>query len=540
MNSNSARMEDYEIYDDGRVFSHKRKRFLKPSISSSGYETVTLSLTNGSVNRLIHRLVMQHFGPQITNRESFEVNHKDGNKTNNSIANLEYVTTAENAQHAAETGLRKGYRRRVYQYDANGNVIREFESVTEAISELNVGEQRFMDHLNGRRTIENLHCRYAEERQKDVFPTDGIAIPEYENYLATPAGKVYSVCRNQYVAEHRRNGTVYVVIRKDTKPKTCILSSVISAIFLGPKPSKDSVVVHIDDDVYNNAVSNLRYGTLSEIMERCCANKEDAHLRSIVQIDPVTMKTIARFDNSAKAEEESGCGAKQAAIWRCAEGEQFCSDGYFWKYADESITDQHVYKVETTKQTIVRVSADGKEMVIPNRMLAAEVSRCSQFDISECIAGKLETAGGFRWRMAIERKAIKRSRSTEDEITDGRRFTRFDPKTGETKVYTDRVLAAEESHVIYSSIGNCLLGKNIECGGFHWKWLDAPPETRFMSTDTVTGETRIFSTQKEASEHFHCSTGNISACLTGKNKTIHRRYTLKYLTSEFQNFKFDN
>lgn len=89
----------YEVSIDGQVISHKGRavRTLKQAVGSHGYRVVNLRIDGKSVLFLVHRLVaMAHL-------ESVEgkplVNHKDGNKQNNHIDNLEYVTHSENIQH---------------------------------------------------------------------------------------------------------------------------------------------------------------------------------------------------------------------------------------------------------------------------------------------------------------------------------------------------------------------------------------------------------------------------------------------------------
>lgn len=77
----------------------------------------------------IHRLIAQTFLPNFYGKKT--VNHKDGNRLNNRLYNLEWATTNENNKHAHRTGL-IDVRRRLIQTDLNGNFIREFESGTEA------------------------------------------------------------------------------------------------------------------------------------------------------------------------------------------------------------------------------------------------------------------------------------------------------------------------------------------------------------------------------------------------------------------------
>ena len=76
-------------------------------INNSGYKTVCLRFNNIKKTLYYHILVINNF---IGYDENKIVNHKDGNKLNNAISNLEYVTQSENRQHADKLNLVK-YRR---------------------------------------------------------------------------------------------------------------------------------------------------------------------------------------------------------------------------------------------------------------------------------------------------------------------------------------------------------------------------------------------------------------------------------------------
>lgn len=96
----------YVIYSDGRVQNAETGKFLKPGRMSKGYLTVYLydgSRPKKGKSFLVHRLVADAFlGPS-----TMQVNHKDGNKENNSVDNLEYVTGKDNCRHSIDV-LKKG------------------------------------------------------------------------------------------------------------------------------------------------------------------------------------------------------------------------------------------------------------------------------------------------------------------------------------------------------------------------------------------------------------------------------------------------
>lgn len=109
----------YQISTDGQVKSlaritisqsnkgkyTKKDRILIPEITSKGlgYYRVLLCKNSIITKFLIHRLVAKAFIPNPENKP--QVNHRDGNKLNNNVENLEWVTASENVQHAFDTGL---------------------------------------------------------------------------------------------------------------------------------------------------------------------------------------------------------------------------------------------------------------------------------------------------------------------------------------------------------------------------------------------------------------------------------------------------
>ena len=97
---------DYYVTEDGRIYSDKTKKYLSEQFDQDGYVKVQMMSTDGKRHRYsVHRLVMENFNP-IENMEQYQVNHIDGNKRNNALTNLEWVTCQENINHAIKNNLR--------------------------------------------------------------------------------------------------------------------------------------------------------------------------------------------------------------------------------------------------------------------------------------------------------------------------------------------------------------------------------------------------------------------------------------------------
>ena len=97
----------YSIDEDGRVWSHTTNKFISvvKNKRHNGYVEVTLWKNNKRKTFRLHRLVAIAFIPNPNNLP--EVNHKNGDKSDNRVSNLEWVSPSENVKHAYSTGLKE-------------------------------------------------------------------------------------------------------------------------------------------------------------------------------------------------------------------------------------------------------------------------------------------------------------------------------------------------------------------------------------------------------------------------------------------------
>ena len=153
----------YQVSDKGNVRSHKRTpgMILKQSPTNCGYMKVQLYKNAKGKMHYVHRLVAQAFLPNPQGKS--EINHIDGNKTNNALSNLEWSSRSENQLHAIDHGLREPSpmtgrfgalnhnSRAIIQKDMNGQFIAQWDSIASAARSISCSPSLISNCLCGRK-----------------------------------------------------------------------------------------------------------------------------------------------------------------------------------------------------------------------------------------------------------------------------------------------------------------------------------------------------------------------------------------------------
>lgn len=140
-------LKDYYISDKGRFaaicpvdFKRRKKhysiRIIAPYQNGKGYNIIRTTENGNTKYYQLHRAVLMTFSP-IEGMNDLQVNHKDGNKSNNKLSNLEWCTCKENIEHAIRMGL-WDLTINVSMYSLDGEFIKTFDSLTSAEKETGV------------------------------------------------------------------------------------------------------------------------------------------------------------------------------------------------------------------------------------------------------------------------------------------------------------------------------------------------------------------------------------------------------------------
>lgn len=266
---------DYMINQEGKIYSNKTKKELTGTVYNTGYRFVRLTTEDGKKGYAVHRLVAQTFIPNPKNLPI--VNHKDGNKLNNNVNNLEWVTQSENRYHAIKT----------------------------QISNLAYGK-----------------------RNKQNIIEDGVFWKRYldTNYLVSKEGRVYNTKTKILLkATPRTSGYIVYTLRINNKNITKQAHILVLQTWR-PNDNKNMIVNHIDGNPANNNLENLEWVTKRENALHSCYT-----LKKLVK--PIIQTTLEGQEKEYPSIIEAARALKvtDGAI-RCAlkTGGKSCNS--FWRY----------------------------------------------------------------------------------------------------------------------------------------------------------------------------------------------------------------
>lgn len=157
----------YQVSDLGRVKSVKRQLILKPMLTKKGYLSVALYKNHSRKIKPIHRLVAQTFLSNPNNLP--QVNHKDENKENNCVDNLEFCTNRYNELYGTRMErVSKNLEHRritpVNQYDLDGNFIKSWKTAKDAAQSMKIPASSICECCKGTRNqTHNYIWRYNKE-----------------------------------------------------------------------------------------------------------------------------------------------------------------------------------------------------------------------------------------------------------------------------------------------------------------------------------------------------------------------------------------
>lgn len=354
---------DYYIRKDGKVWSRNQHCFLKPKINT-GYYDITLHFEKKRYTVRIHRKVAESF---IPNPYKYTiVNHKNGNKLDNRVENLEWCTSRQNSQHAHDNGLVNVYKRPVVQYDMDGNKIAEYASATSAGIATKI-----------RRSDISATCRRIQL-------SSGGYIWKYKE-------DENNVISGPLELQYKRKA----VVKFDMKcNKICEYHSTKEAAKeFGCHP--DNIAAACRGVVESSNGFIWRYKKNEHTVK---PKTKIHHNRKIIEQYDSDGNFIQKYDSINAAAKTLNINA--SGIQKCCAGNQDTYEGFIWCYQGDEFIILETKVVSSRAKRVAKYDKDTGEKLqeYESASAAAKDVNTSPHNISDACTGKSKTSCGFVWK----------------------------------------------------------------------------------------------------------------------------------------------
>jgi hypothetical protein len=332
---------NYMISEEGFIYSTVAKRLLKINLERFKkykiYISVSLRCNGKEYKKLLHRLVAITYISNPENKAT--VNHIDGNKYNNNVKNLEWLTQQEQVKHVIENNLKKKKQHRspIVRITKDG-LVTHYDGVLDASIKENINQPNITRWLTGTRNpLDKSKWLYKsdyEMKDKNVEKWKEVIIDTKKTgYFISDKGrlKYNNVIRKGAVLScgyHHYSMTINGI------KKHYISHRLVAIAFLEEPPIKNMSVDHINRIREDNRVENLRWATAKEQAANMKTTEVGAKKKVIMYSkDGKKLKT---FDSSRDAYKflmkKDGRGTSIVKV--CRKKREFAY-GYRWSYEED-------------------------------------------------------------------------------------------------------------------------------------------------------------------------------------------------------------
>ena len=331
--------ENYEVSSFGKVRNKNTGRILKQACSEGGYKHVGLFSSNKiRKTPAVHRLVALSFLENPENKP--HVNHKDKNRSNNHLDNLEWCTALENNLHKCLTLEQKTNQNlRIWRVKLDTNEKLQLYNSIQDAAKWCVENNNSPSENNARgsisyavRGVYKSACGFKwilDEQtslENEIWKNVTIDGKIFDKYFVSNLGR-FKNSKGVIMQNYKPHHTGYIYLRVDKEKYA--LHRLVAFAFI-ENPENKPVVNHIDGNKTNNCVNNLEWCTIKE-------NNQHNHnvglikvyVRKVGQCN-LNEELVKEYNSIVEAIKTTGIKSIKEVLYN----KQKTAGGFLWKYLD--------------------------------------------------------------------------------------------------------------------------------------------------------------------------------------------------------------
>ena len=334
-------LSKYQISNLGRLKNTRSEYILSQHPRKDGYVSNTLFLDDNTQKAAyVHILVAKTFLNNPENKPT--VNHINLNKSDNRVINLEWATYSEQSYKENKLPYKMNVYKRIDQYDLEENFIKTWDKAIDAENELKISRKSILKVLKGERKQTGgfiwKYNKHVDIIDSEIWRECPLG-EEYDKVLVSNLGRIKIKENNPTYGTLRKNGYYDIHIRNNVEKKyKSYRSHRLVCLGFIENPENKPFVNHKDENPSNNKIENLEWMTGKENVNYSLnlnnRTKNNKRNKFVIQIDPLTNKTIKEFPSISVASKETNTNYNSIS-WCCKKfrGQVFAG-GYKWSYKD--------------------------------------------------------------------------------------------------------------------------------------------------------------------------------------------------------------
>lgn len=475
---------NYEVSTHGNIKNKITNKYLKPNKNAQGYLSVSLNKNNKPTKFLIHRLVAQIFLPNYYNKPT--INHKNKNRSDNHLFNLEWATMTEQNIHKNNNKFEPTNTfnmctmKSIWRVDLKTNEkLEKYNNLTEAQNwciQNNLSKSKYVKNgissaALGKRN-QSLGYKWEYEIVDNLLLENEIwkEIPSnlingYKNIHISSFGRI------KYTDDTISNGykfNNYVGI--SIGGKNYLLHRLVSKVFFNNSENKP-IVNHKDGNKLNAKSDNLEWVSYKENSIHAYETGLNKNVKPVIQFD-IKMNKLNEFKSLNEA--SRFLNIKASCIGSNCKGKIKITSGFRFIFKED-------YNIETDYTSNFKKHINNKEIIqfdlnfnklgeFNSVTEACKILNIKRAGIDDCCNGNQKTSNGFIFM--FKKNYDCKKKYTIEKKTKSIKIVQFDVDMNKIEEFNSITEASNKLKLNDANIISCCKGKRKTTGNFKFMYLN--------------------------------------------------------------------